>query len=83
MLLFPEVSQKIHEEIISVTDGTRLPRISDRASLPFTEAAWKESLRWNPFLPVVMPHVNSRDEVINGYTLKAGTLISQNLGSVV
>ena len=83
MLLFPEISKRVYEEIISVTDGNRLPQISDRASLPFTEAVWKESIRWNPFIPIGVPHVNSRDEVINGYTIKAGTLINVNIGFVV
>jgi cytochrome P450 len=82
MLLFPGVAKKVYEEIIFVTDGTRLPRTSDRAHLPFTEAVWKESIRWNPFIPVGVPHVNNRDEVINGYTLKAGTLINVNIGFV-
>jgi cytochrome P450 len=83
MLLFPEIAKRVYEEIISVTDGTRLPRISDRAHLPFTEAAWKECLRWNPYVPVGIPHVNSQDEVINGYTIKAGTTINPNIGFVI
>jgi len=83
MLLFPEILRKVYEEIISVTDGTRLPQISDRANLPFTEAVWKECVRWNPFVPLGLPHANSQDEVINGYTIKAGTIINTNIGFVV
>jgi hypothetical protein len=52
LFLFPEVSQKIYEEIAAVTEGTRMPRIEDRPHLPFTEATWKEAWRWNPFFPV-------------------------------
>ncbi|KIM28309.1 hypothetical protein M408DRAFT_23713 [Serendipita vermifera MAFF 305830] len=80
LLLFPNVSKKVYEEIIHVTDGTRLPRISDRSNLPYTEAVWKEVFRWNSFLPVGIPHVNSQDEVVNGYLIKAGTLINTNVG---
>ena len=83
MLLFPEILRQVYEEIIAVTDRTRLPQISDRASLPFTEAVWKESVRWNPFVPLGLPHANSRDEVINGYTIKAGTIINTNIGFVL
>jgi cytochrome P450 len=83
MLLFPEILRRVYEEIISVTGGTRLPHISDRASLPFTEAVWKESLRWNPFVPLGLPHATTQDEVINGYTIKAGTIINTNMGFVV
>ncbi|KIM28324.1 hypothetical protein M408DRAFT_329428 [Serendipita vermifera MAFF 305830] len=80
LLLFPEISKKVYEEIISVTDGTRLPRVSDRPSLPYTEAVWKEAFRWKAFFPIGVPHVNNQDEVIDGYVIKAGSLISQNFG---
>jgi len=80
MVLFPEVSRKVYEEIVSVTEGTRLPRTTDRSRLLFTEAVWKETIRWNTFVPVGVPHVNIRDEVINGHTLKAGTVINTNIG---
>jgi cytochrome P450 len=83
MLLFPDVSRRVYEEILSVTDGTRLPRISDRASLPFTEAVWKESIRWHPFTPLGLHHASTEDEVINGYTIKAGTIININMGLVI
>jgi cytochrome P450 len=83
MLLFPEILRQVYEEIISVTGGTRLPQISDRANLPFTEAVWKESVRWNPFVPLGLPHATSRDEVINGYMIKAGTIIHTNMGFVI
>ena len=82
MLLFPEISQRVYEEIIFVTDGTRLPQISDRASLPFTEAVWKECVRWNTCAPLGLHHASSQDEVINGYTIKAGTIINTNIGFV-
>jgi len=52
LFLFPEVSSKVYDEIISVTDGIRLLRVEDRPSMPYTEAAWKEAFRWNTFFPV-------------------------------
>jgi len=60
MYLFPEVARKIHEEIVAVTGGDRLPTIADRPALPYTEAVWKESFRWNTFAPLV----SKRDSVI-------------------
>jgi cytochrome P450 len=51
MFLFPEVFQRVYEEIAAVTEGTRMPRMEDRPRLPFTEATWKEAWRWNPFFP--------------------------------
>ncbi|KIM23782.1 hypothetical protein M408DRAFT_250244 [Serendipita vermifera MAFF 305830] len=78
MLLFPEVAQKIYDEIVTVTDGIRTPRVEDRQKMPFTEAVWKETFRWNPFLPLGMPHIANQDEIVNGYVVKAGTAIHAN-----
>lgn len=83
LLLFPDISKKIHEEITGVTDGARLPRISDRPNLPYSEAVWKEVFRWNTFTPIGLPHVNDQDEVINGYFIKAGTVINVNNGFIL
>jgi hypothetical protein len=52
LFLFPEVSQRVYEEIQSVTHGLRLPKISDRANLPYAEAVFKESARHRTFLPL-------------------------------
>lgn len=80
MFLFPEVSKRVFEEIQSVTYGERLPLVAERSQLPYTEAAWKEAVRWRPFIPVGVPHVNSEDEIINGYLIPKGTMIHQNNG---
>jgi cytochrome P450 len=53
LFLFPEVSKKVYEEVVTVTEGARMPRIEDRSQLPFTEAVWKEVWRWNTFSPSV------------------------------
>ncbi|KIM28300.1 hypothetical protein M408DRAFT_329411 [Serendipita vermifera MAFF 305830] len=83
LLLFPDISKKVYEEVTSVTEGTRLPRISDRVHLPYSEAVWKEAFRWKTFTPIGIPHVNSQDEIINGYLIKAGTLININNGFIL
>ncbi|KAG8804888.1 hypothetical protein FRC17_005849, partial [Serendipita sp. 399] len=80
MYLFPDIAEKVSEEIRGVTHGNRMLQIADRRHLPFTEAVWKESLRWNPFIPMGIPHVNNQDEVINGYRIPKGSLIGQNFG---
>ncbi|KIM28405.1 hypothetical protein M408DRAFT_23786 [Serendipita vermifera MAFF 305830] len=78
LFLFPEVAQKIYAEIVAATEGMRLPQITDRARLPYTEAAWKETFRWNPFLPLDIPHMTSQDEVVNGYLVPADSVIMPN-----
>lgn len=80
LFLFPEVSQKVYEEVITVTNGTRLPQTSDRVNLPYAEAVWKEAFRWKTFVPIGIAHVNTQDEIVNGSLIKAGTLINLNNG---
>lgn len=55
LFLYPEVAQRVYEEIQIVTHGQRLPTVSDRSSLPYTEAFFKESIRKRPFVPVGEP----------------------------
>jgi cytochrome P450 len=52
MFIFPEIAQKVYEELAGLTGGDRLPAITDRHDLPYTEAVWKESLRWRPASPI-------------------------------
>ncbi|PVF91243.1 cytochrome P450 [Serendipita vermifera] len=80
MLLFPAIAQKVQDEISSVVGDERVPNVSDRANLPYTEAVWKESLRWNPSVPFGIPHMNINDEYINGYFIPKGSITNPNIG---
>jgi Cytochrome P450 len=97
MFLFPHIAEKVHEEIEEVTSGQRLPQVADRPNLRFTEAVWKEAWRWQPFstlgkfdqisesstdCDVGIPHVNTQDEIVNGYLIPKGSLININTGYV-
>lgn len=52
MVLFPEVASKVKKEIEDVLGRDSLPKVTDRPNLPYTEAVWKESLRWGPVGPL-------------------------------
>ena len=52
MVLFPHVQDKAQKEIDSVIGKDRLPRFTDRESLPYINAIVKELLRWNPSVPL-------------------------------
>lgn len=56
MVLYPEVQQKAQEEIDHVLGPNQLPDFSDRSSLPYIEAIVNETLRWQPVVPLGMPH---------------------------
>lgn len=51
MMLHPEKQRKVQEELDHVIGHGRLPHASDRPSLPYCDAAWKESARWHPTTP--------------------------------
>ena len=52
MVSNPEVQVKAQAEIDRVLDNGRLPSFSDFGSLPYIDAIVKESLRWNPVVPL-------------------------------
>jgi cytochrome P450 len=51
MALNPSVFRKSQEEIDSIVGAERLPSISDRVHLPYTDALILELLRWNVVAP--------------------------------
>jgi cytochrome P450 len=51
MFMFPHIAKQVHDEIVRVVGEDNLPTITDRSRLPYTEAVWKESMRWRPGAP--------------------------------
>lgn len=80
MFLHPHVADKVYAEIEQVTGGVQPLQIGDKEKLPYTEAVYKEALRWRPVAPVGLPHVSNKEDTINGYYIPQGTMISQNFG---
>jgi cytochrome P450 len=52
MAMYPEVQRKAHTELDNVVGRDRLPDFDDLDSLPFINAVVKETLRWQPVLPM-------------------------------
>ena len=53
---YPQIQERIREEISSVTENHRQVVASDRANLPYTEATIMECLRMSTFVPISEPH---------------------------
>ncbi|KAF8959259.1 cytochrome P450 [Flammula alnicola] len=79
MAIHPEVQKKAQEEIDRVVGSARLPDFGDRPSLPYTEAIYREVLRWRPPLPLGVPHCLSEDDYYKGYFIPKGTTILGNI----
>ncbi len=51
MVLYPDVQRRAQEEISAVIGDGRLPKLSDRESLPYVYAVVQEMFRWSPPIP--------------------------------
>ncbi|KAJ7083473.1 hypothetical protein C8R44DRAFT_652114, partial [Mycena epipterygia] len=52
MALHPDAETKAKHQVDLLLNGSRLPIIEDRASLPYVDALIKETLRWHVALPL-------------------------------
>ncbi|RDA86099.1 hypothetical protein CP532_1168 [Ophiocordyceps camponoti-leonardi (nom. inval.)] len=75
MVMFPEAQRRAQEEIDRLIGTDRLPRLEDRARLPYVEALVKEVHRWSPAVPLSAPHVAEGDIVYRGYLIPKGAYI--------
>ena len=78
MLLNPEVQAKAQDELDRVIGPNRLPEFSDRPDLPYIRAICKEIQRWQPAVPLGVPHSNIRDDEYRGMLIPKGSTIIVN-----
>ncbi|XP_066052214.1 cytochrome P450 1A5-like [Chamaea fasciata] len=67
LVTYPNIQRKIQEELDQTIGRERRPRLSDRGTLPYTEAFILEMFRHSSFLPFTIPHSTTKDTVLNGY----------------
>jgi len=77
----PDVQRKAWAEIDRVTGG-RPVEPDDQPNMPYTNAVWKETMRWMPVVPLMVPYKASEDVTVSvsgrEYTIKAGTQVLVN-----
>jgi len=83
MTMFPEVQKKAQAELDAVVGRERLPDFNDHDSLPYIDAVVKEILRWQPAIPVGVPHFSMQDDEYEGYFFPGRTLIIGNAWSIL
>ena len=74
MTLYPRVMTKAQAELDAVVGTKRLPTFTDRPSLPYVEALFKELLRWHTPGPMSEFYLCSRSFI--NYTFHSHTLYS-------
>ncbi|KAJ6600942.1 cytochrome P450, partial [Mycena vulgaris] len=79
MILHPEYQIKAQKEIDIVVGEGRLPEFEDRANLPLVECILQEVFRWNPGVPLGVPHRAMEDDIYRGMLIPKGCLIFPNV----
>ncbi|GBN91756.1 Cytochrome P450 1A1, partial [Araneus ventricosus] len=70
---YPEVQKKIHSEIDEVIGQDRFPTRNDHLSMPFTEAAIAELMRWKTIIPLNIMRCTLQDTELRGYFIPKHT----------
>lgn len=52
MVLHPDIQDKAYAQIDAIVGKERLSTFDDRSSLPYIDTIIRETLRWNPALPL-------------------------------
>ncbi|KAL4220455.1 hypothetical protein ACF0H5_020856 [Mactra antiquata] len=78
MTAFPDIQEKVQEEIDRVVGKDRMPHIDDRPNLGYTEAVLHEAMRMSSIVPLGIPHMTTRDTEIAGYKIPGGTEVVIN-----
>jgi len=84
MIVYPDIANKVKEELDGVTGGTRLPCWADRSHTPYTEAVITEIQRCASVSPNAgFPRVAKRDINIMGFNIPKGTHVWANTDYLV
>ncbi|KZT03206.1 cytochrome P450 [Laetiporus sulphureus 93-53] len=75
MVLYSDVRKKAQAEIDKAVGIERLPDVDDRASMPYLEHVLLEVYRWNPPVPLCVPHQLIGDDEYRGRYILSGTMI--------
>ncbi|XP_022082689.1 steroid 17-alpha-hydroxylase/17,20 lyase-like isoform X2 [Acanthaster planci] len=75
---YPEIQEKVAMEIDEVIGHDRMPSLTDRGSVPFTEATLLEIFRFGTVAPVGVLHSVMEDTTLCGYKLPKDTTVMIN-----
>ncbi|CAI5452796.1 unnamed protein product [Caenorhabditis angaria] len=83
MMKYPEIQQKVREEILSVVGVSRLPTMADKPNMPYTQAVIHEVQRHSNMVPFLASHKCVEDTIICGKKIPAGTATFPQIWSVL
>ncbi|KAM9831321.1 cytochrome P450 2J6-like [Neosynchiropus ocellatus] len=83
LIRHPEIQKKVQAEIDQVIGQNRLPSMSDRPNMPYTDAVIHEVQRIGNIVPLNLLRAATKDTVIGGHVIPKGTTLLPMLTSVL
>ncbi|KAM9323952.1 cytochrome P450 2G1-like [Gastrophryne carolinensis] len=83
LMKYPDVLDKVYEEIDQVIGRDRIPKLQDRNQMPFTEAVIHELQRFITLVPMGLARKTTRDVKLRGYIIPKGTNICPVIATVL
>ncbi|XP_056619715.1 cytochrome P450 2J4 [Triplophysa dalaica] len=83
MIKFPEIQEKVREEIDRVIGQSRQPCLADRVDMPYTDAVIHETQRLGNAVPLGFPKLAAKDTMLGEYFIPKGTAVTTSLSSVL
>ncbi|CAB1348651.1 unnamed protein product [Coregonus sp. 'balchen'] len=83
MIKYPDIQEKVQEEIDEVIGSNRVPTVDDRHKMPYTNAVIHEIQRSMSLAPTAVPHQMTRDTTFHNYHIPKGTTVFPLLSSVL
>ncbi|XP_043853284.1 cytochrome P450 2S1 isoform X1 [Dromiciops gliroides] len=83
LLKYPEIQDRIQEELSQELGRDRAPSLGDRGRLPYTDAFLHEVQRFLALIPMGVPRALTKPTSFRGYDLPQGIEVFPLLGSVL
>ncbi|ULT84225.1 hypothetical protein L3Y34_013103 [Caenorhabditis briggsae] len=83
MMKYPEIQDNVRKEIFEVVGASRLPSMSDKPNMPYTQSVIHEVQRHSNMIPMLGSHTNTEDIIVKGQNVPTGTVIFAQVWSIL